>query len=822
MVRNYGENGFTAFTATTDACRPVLVEVRTGQEAHNPTQVTQQPYDAHNFIEFKWSEPVTITGLGDAVYAKSAATTNGITTWGGAITTGAGLTIADYATIAAGNLATGSRGTFAGPHTYTANDETVHALYRTFSLDGSTFGPQPHRLRISIAGWSEDILVASGNTMHWFFQGFIDGSTLPSGAVTAVANANILDQAVTPNQLEPTADPYAKAAITVNSVPDPLRPLYGVWDTTPPDLAGLKSIGDPWVGTPEYFEALPVANPSGLISFLEMHFFDNKVDYTNAAEVYKWRSKIGWHDTTYASLYDAAPEEFGGSRPLYNAVTNPIPTSGGIRDSSLYFTQNAFTLTPSEGAPAGVASFLTTVNSPFMSPLGTPSGYDDPYFRLQIPSSWPIANTTLTVSYNRTVSGTETGFVTDLAGNRLSNFSLAKCLDRTPPQITFTLAGVGRNELFVLFSKKLELTTPDYWLGIGITLADGSVIYPTGTADIDDPSNIRSLLYTLPLNITASDIISASTGITVTPSGLTNIDPDTGISGPVSHFHDVLDNFIDIGATHQLTNLGIGLVDVLYGSDGVNTDGLLGINEGALRAFDGTGRLLDRDIIIGSRINTDASVPASKPLTMYFDVNPPNIFTPSDYNLATGSSLMLWLPSVIPSFNALGNQDARAVSPIKIVDTNRLFRNFLIPEADVEVIPGSSIEMVFQYGDLYCVRLTDPLDITSVSPWSFNISETKLQRGGVTILNNVIDSNKHEKTIIQVEVPKAGNIVIQVFTMDGNLVKVLERSRKGGGNYSYYWDGSNGAGTPVARGMYFIRVVGPDMDEIRKVMVVKE
>jgi hypothetical protein len=35
------------------------------------------------------------------------------------------------------------------------------------------------------------------------------------------------------------------------------------------------------------------------------------------------------------------------------------------------------------------------------------------------------------------------------------------------------------------------------------------------------------------------------------------------------------------------------------------------------------------------------------------------------------------------------------------------------------------------------------------------------------------------------------------------------------------WDGTNAGGNPVARGMYFVRVVGPDIDEIRKVMVIK-
>jgi hypothetical protein len=135
---------------------------------------------------------------------------------------------------------------------------------------------------------------------------------------------------------------------------------------------------------------------------------------------------------------------------------------------------------------------------------------------------------------------------------------------------------------------------------------------------------------------------------------------------------------------------------------------------------------------------------------------------------------------------------------------------------------GAKIEMLFRYGNIYCARLTDGNDITSLAPWSFRISELKKQRGGVTILNNVINANKREKTILQVTMPKAGSLTVQVFTLDGNVVKVLDRGKRSAGTYSFYWDGTNGAGNAVARGIYFIRVVGPDMDEIRKVMVVKE
>jgi len=64
-------------------------------------------------------------------------------------------------------------------------------------------------------------------------------------------------------------------------------------------------------------------------------------------------------------------------------------------------------------------------------------------------------------------------------------------------------------------------------------------------------------------------------------------------------------------------------------------------------------------------------------------------------------------------------------------------------------------------------------------------------------------------------------VTVQVFSLDGSLVYVIHRGPQGKGTYTYTWNGRNMGNRIVARGIYFIRVVGPDMDEIRKVMVVK-
>ncbi|MDR0554946.1 MAG: hypothetical protein LBG76_09140 [Treponema sp.] len=129
---------------------------------------------------------------------------------------------------------------------------------------------------------------------------------------------------------------------------------------------------------------------------------------------------------------------------------------------------------------------------------------------------------------------------------------------------------------------------------------------------------------------------------------------------------------------------------------------------------------------------------------------------------------------------------------------------------------------------LYAARLDVPRGAETPSDWyrrvkpfSFQIRDTILQRSGVTILNNVINPVKGEKTYINYNLQRAGRVTISVFTLDGTMVAPLVRTSLDAGEYRVSWDGKNQSNRDVARGMYFIRVVGPDIDEIRKVMVVK-
>lgn len=243
-----------------------------------------------------------------------------------------------------------------------------------------------------------------------------------------------------------------------------------------------------------------------------------------------------------------------------------------------------------------------------------------------------------------------------------------------------------------------------------------------------------------------------------------------------------------------ISDIGLNLVTPLFA-----------VNTSTIRNFDGTGRLPFLNTKIPVAVPIDG-----KSLTMYLD---------------TEFSDRYWLNSK-PSYwkNSYNEQynPASALFNFEIPASSANQKIFILPKTHPKIKQESAFEFMLYYSGLPCARLKDENDILSFDVWRFSLLKSVLQRGGVSILNNVIDPNKGQKTTIEITTKKDGILTIQIMTIDGNILKTLERSQKKAGNYSYYWDGTNSSGTAVAKGIYFVRIAGADIDEMRKVMVVRE
>ncbi|WP_211227806.1 FlgD immunoglobulin-like domain containing protein [Spirochaeta cellobiosiphila] len=798
---NYGTNSFPSYTAITDETRPVLVAV---ELVRHDLDVTSGDtiFDGHNAFQLHYSEPVSI----DKDNASSEAGFN-------VDATGAFDTTPDDTTSIRVTDTAGVSGNWGG---YVLQNginhlevvgffETTNTVeYKSGSKDGTLWTDSisrgsisndygPNGVVITLVGYQD----ANGYPGYFYND---DGSgnpsdiTYPNGyTITVPSNTNIADSQG--NLLEPTvvtgySNYDAKSTVTITEV--------SPWDIERPEVAPYISNPDDsgitWGGADQAYEIVSATDSStNKVNKMEFHFLDN---YSEG-----WDSLSSWDKTIY-----------------WDALNHPDST-GGIRDSSftypiylqtdapyLAFSFEEAGVTPllssyTDGASSSVSNLLFTSD-------GTANGtVDDPYYTLTIdPSGGHNWNrlSNLWVNYDESLA-----YITDRAGNLLRSFTSLHAIEKEPPEISFSLAAANSDVVYVYFNEPVytvgsvaeDVEASDFNLNNlpGISIKSLQVIdRGEDSKGIANTRGGRGIFLTLSHTLTADQII------------------DGKILASSDSIKDLAGNVMDSTNEYRISNLGLNILTPVWASDSINdsTEYIDGNEErrdfSAISIFDGSERLRDEDITL-EVINSTKNY-QSQPVLLNYDIAPKNL----SQIINTG----LWLTSFISELIPQANIEARTLSPY--VNDNNLYR-FVIPGIDDEIQAESMIEFTLMLGGLECVNIINLKDPRTIQPWKFQIKDVVQQRGGVTILNNVINPVKGDRTIISYDLDSAGIVVIQVFALDGSLVRVLKRGRQSSGEHMVSWNGTNESGNMVARGIYFVRVTAAGgIDEYRKVLVVKD
>jgi len=377
--------------------------------------------------------------------------------------------------------------------------------------------------------------------------------------------------------------------------------------------------------------------------------------------------------------------------------------------------------------------------------------------------------------------------------------------DGADPIVGYTLAVEGQSEIFLHFSEGIVDTN-----GGDFT---NNIDYPAGTPIISQ-------------NIVSSDGAGPKEIEVTANAPISKTEILNGADIVLTAIEDAAGNGLSL-TTHRVSDLGLGwdnggFMNPVWASDGTTRSPERG-GLGIIRSFDGSKWLQDKNILLEAAIHSSLVPPAPQ---IWFAGNVPDtyisneLWLPSfttDVSLADGFSGLVPIPN--PNTNAIVGTPHPSGSP-------NLWQ-FTFPQSDTNIASGTSIGFFFKLtggNPLYSARLEEPNAsdwYRSVRPWEFRVQDIIKQRSGISILNNVINPLKGEKTTLHYVMDTAGMVTINVFNLAGDLIDVLYRGRKEAGEYSTTWDGRNRGGRPVARGVYFIRVVGPGFDEYRKVMVVK-
>ncbi|MBR5096554.1 MAG: hypothetical protein IK094_05550, partial [Treponema sp.] len=397
----FSEQGKT-FTKVADKCAPVLIKVLTGQEIHE-APASQKEYDAHNFVEFVYSEPVDISG-GSTSVSDSDVNIHAADDLGATTNIAGGVTFAGLAATASGKINAALKTGSGSPH----------ALYRKFPRTAgptaTTASDQAARIRLSIAGYVDGTISVGGNSFNnW--TGYISSAEIPTGPVTRIPNLYIKDRSPDANSL--TTDSSDGHPLPPLSVDNSENELNGSWDVTPPSFAPVRINGTATWNTPVYdgsqeFEFVGASYGTGTLSAIEVHWFDNEPEYNESIQ---WFSRVGWatagSPTEYGIVKSYAADIRGGSR-ADNAGTNV--TNGGIRYSSIYNANNAFEYAVygsesyvgfTQEIRGGAESSLFTYGGADTSVTPNPTGAEDGlYSKLMLDNTLMQPNTTFSMTFD--------------------------------------------------------------------------------------------------------------------------------------------------------------------------------------------------------------------------------------------------------------------------------------------------------------------------------------------------------------------------------------------------------------------------------------
>lgn len=390
-------------------------------------------------------------------------------------------------------------------------------------------------------------------------------------------------------------------------------------------------------------------------------------------------------------------------------------------------------------------------------------------------------------------------------------------------------------------------------------------------------ATFTGLIFTLNRNVTLEDVKNYYIQ-SFSPKPGKFIDPFTGIKDvKVTAITDVNGNYMSHGDAHALSDFAVDVVNPVYAYDDRFMEENFGFSASAAvqsnlsvrewnedQQKDGTLLTEHNLFVVTSQDSGNSEDAESLPekIIMYYDKSPDSDSVSKEYNKNLEQNLRVWIPSLVPVDTSGSSKErissltalAPATNSSNLFSVGEVSKNIAKFTLDWETMEkngyssGNQVSFLFGLAEpdgspvkichapaydeitgvyrlepqpLFALRLKNSNDPVSLDLWSFRLKSAVLQRGNVTIFNNVIDVNKGEMSVVRVNMPSEGKLDVIVMTLDGNIIRYLQHGTASAGEHNYSWNGTSKSGKKVARGLYFVRVFGNGIDETRKIMVVK-
>jgi len=115
---------------------------------------------------------------------------------------------------------------------------------------------------------------------------------------------------------------------------------------------------------------------------------------------------------------------------------------------------------------------------------------------------------------------------------------------------------------------------------------------------------------------------------------------------------------------------------------------------------------------------------------------------------------------------------------------------------------------------------------TTMEQWEFKVQLSAVDDGENSAplewsLAQNFPNPFNSSTRIQFQAAKTGVIKIEIFSIDGKLVKTLVNDVRNRGSYCSVWNGTDDQNQSIASGIYFYRMTGDGFQDIRRMIYLK-
>ncbi len=157
-----------------------------------------------------------------------------------------------------------------------------------------------------------------------------------------------------------------------------------------------------------------------------------------------------------------------------------------------------------------------------------------------------------------------------------------------------------------------------------------------------------------------------------------------------------------------------------------------------------------------------------------------------------------------------------------------------LDEGDYMVMVSRSLYETTYYPNTPDMASASMLSVSADGDMDYTDVNVVMDTGEITNVENEVTSAPSEyglsqnypnpfnpSTIIEYRVPEAANVKLQVFNLQGQLVKTLADKFQAAGSYKVTWDGTDVNGAIVPTGVYFYQIEANDFAQVRRLVFMR-